>query len=139
MQTIQGTLTRIIRAVLRIGFDPNDSEELRLQKAVGLRAIVLGGFPALIIWTTLFFIFGEADVGWIGVGWTGLTIILLILLTLFPRIFSFNRFIVLLSFLVASFIILLRLGGIANSGAYVVWGLIAPLFERQGGYGSVDC
>lgn len=129
MHTLRkNALLRYAASVTRIGSDPNDSEELRLHKAIGVSAIVFGGFPTWITWTALFFHYNEADVGWIGVGWVILIVICLVAFGIMRRGFPFFRFITLLSFLAASFIIPLGLGGIANSGAFVVWGLVAPLF-----------
>ena len=128
MQTIQRIPTRIIRAVLRIGFDPNDSEELRLRKVVSIGGMLFGGFPTWIVWIILLFAFGEADAAWVQAGWFGLMVILLILLIVQPRIFSFNTVVVLLSFLVAPLVVSIQLGGIANSGGLIICSLIAPLF-----------
>lgn len=128
MQAIRHALLRFALSVTRLGSDPNDTEEIRLHKAIGVSAIVFGGFPIWITWTVLFFHYNEADVGWIGVGWVILIVVCLVTFAVIRRGFPFFRFVTLLSFLAASFIIPLGLGGIANSGAFVVWGLVAPLF-----------
>jgi guanylate cyclase len=128
VQILQGILARIARSVSRIGFDPNDTEEMRLKKSVGIGGMLFGGFPTWIIWIILLFAFGEVQVAWIQVGWFSLMIVLLFLLIVQPRIYPFNQFIVLLSFLIAPLILSVLLGGITNSGMILLWGLITPLY-----------
>jgi guanylate cyclase len=124
---LRQALLDIARVVARIGANPADSEEVRLSKAIGVSATVFGALPAILIWTVLFFIFDEADAAWIGAGWAGLIIIGLVSFALTRRGFSFYRFLMLLLLLVMSFIIPIRLGGMINSSAFILWGLMAPL------------
>ncbi len=128
MQKLQNDLIRIFRSLAKIGADPNDSEELRVQKAISVYGIILAGFPSWGIWTTLLFLFDESDAAWVEVGWFSLCTILLILFGIYPRIFPFSRVVILLSFLIVPFIVSVQLGGIANSGAVFAWSLITPLF-----------
>ena len=98
-----GKIRRLsLRAITRIGSHPDDSDELRLHKAIGVGAIVFGGFPTWITWTALFFLYGEKDVGWIGVGWVAIVVACLITFAFLRRGFAFFRFVTLLTFLIAS-------------------------------------
>ncbi len=128
MQTLQGILTRIVRSVSHIGLDRNDSEDVRLRKSVAIGGLLYGGFPIWIIWIILLFAFDEVESAWIQAGWFSLMVVLLILLIIQPRIYPFNQFVVLLSFLIVPLVLSIQLGGITNSGMILLWGLITPLY-----------
>jgi guanylate cyclase len=114
--------------VSRIGFDHNDTDDMRLRKSVAIGGLLYGGFPIWIIWIILLFAFDEVESAKIQAGWFSIMVILLSLLIIQPRIYLFNQFVVLLSFLIVPLVLSVQLGGITNSGMILLWGLITPLY-----------
>jgi guanylate cyclase len=110
--------------VARIGADPLDGDEVRLQKAL----LVSGSFmfiPAGLLWGAAYLAFGESLSGSIPLSYA-LISSLSVALFAFTRRYHFFRFSQLLLILLLPFLLQLALGGFVNSSAVVLWSLICP-------------
>jgi len=110
--------------IARIGADPADSDEVRLQKTL----LVGGSFmfiPAGVLWGIAYFALGEPLAGSIPLSYSA---VLFLSLTLFAltRRYRFFRFIQLLLILLLPVLLQMVLGGFINSSAVVLWSLICP-------------
>jgi len=109
----------------RIGVDAADSEEVRLQKSIMLSvspALVLAG----ILWSMMYFAFGEPVAGMIPGGYAALSILSILVFAQRHDYVRF-RFTQLLLILLLPFLLQIALGGFINSSAVVLWSLICPI------------
>jgi adenylate cyclase len=115
----------IIHIIAQIGSDPNDSDEVRLQKTLS----VLGTFmfiAAGILWGFIYFSFGEYIAGLIPMGYSVASSLSVIVFHLTRRYRPF-LFTQLLLILFLPFLLMLALGGFIRSSAVILWSLLAPL------------
>jgi guanylate cyclase len=119
-------ISKILTPIIRIGADPNDSEELRFRKIIGVMSVLLGGFPVQVGFGILFIYFGEPVAGWILVG-CGLLMLLGIFTFAASHKFNLHNLYWLLITVLSPFIVTLVLGGFAPSGFTIIWALLAPL------------
>jgi guanylate cyclase len=117
---------RVLDVLGRIGADPSDSEEVRLQKTLMVSGLLLGGAPAIAVWGALYWGLGEPLAGQLMLGTALLTVALVGLFGL-TRQFALYRFLLLLLLLIAPFVITVALGGVINSSAFFLYGQLAPL------------
>jgi guanylate cyclase len=122
---IQKLLQQILHRIARIGSDPNDSDEVRLQKTLS----VLGSFmfiAAGTLWGFIYFSFGEYIAGFIPFGYAIISSLSVIVFHLTHRYkpFLFTQ-LVLILFL--PFLLMIALGGFIRSSAVILWSLLAPL------------
>jgi guanylate cyclase len=115
----------VIARVARIGADPTDDDDIRLQKSL----LVLCAFPFLFAgaaWGLLYILFGEPLAGAIPLSYS---LVSLLSITLFglTRWYHFFRFSQLLLILLLPFFLMLALGGFINGSAVIIWALICPL------------
>jgi adenylate cyclase len=111
--------------VARIGSDPHDSDEVRLQKTL----LTLGSFmfiAAGALWSILYFSFGEYIAGSIPLGYVIISSFNLIVFhwTHGYRLFLFTQ---LLLILFLPFLLMIALGGFIKSSAVILWSLLSPL------------
>ena len=111
--------------VARIGADPNDSDEVRLQKNL----LVLGSFmfiAAGAFWGLIYFSFGEYIAGSIPFGYAIISILSVIIFHMTRRykLFLFTQ---LLLILFLPFLLMIALGGFIRSSAVILWSLLSPL------------
>lgn len=110
---------------IRIGSDADDSSEERLRKAL-LVTISLMVLPAGVLWGSLYWIWGERIPALVPWGYDVLSLAALAVFA-FTRSFPFLRAAELLLILVGPFLLLLALGGLAQSSGAIVWSFLAPL------------
>jgi guanylate cyclase len=115
----------MLPGLARIGFDPGDSDDVRLQKS----SLVLGSLMFIIagaLWGTLYFAFGEWTAGAIPFGYAVFSSLSLVVfhLTRRYRPFVFSQ---LLLILFLPFLLMIALGGFVKSSGVILWSLISPL------------
>ena len=123
--TIPQTFTSWIRALSRLGADPNDSEELRLRKAL-LTGSASMFIAAGALWGLMYMAFGEWLAGSIPMGYALISTLSLLVFAR-RRQYAFYRFSQLLLILVLPFLLMVALGGFINSSAVILWSIICPL------------
>ena len=111
--------------VARIGVDPNDSDEVRLQKSL----LVLGSFmfiAAGALWGILYFLFGHFLAGSIPLSYAIVSSFSVVLfhLTRHYRLLLITQ---LLLILFLPFLLMMALGGFVKSSAVILWSLLSPL------------
>ena len=112
--------------IASVGVDPQDSDDLRTRKVL-LVYMILAGMILLILWASLYLVFGELP--------AALTLfahaaVMLVSLSLYSqRRISYYvlRISQRLLALIVPFVLTISLGGFANSSIFIVWALIAPL------------
>jgi adenylate cyclase len=116
---------QILQLVARIGVDPNDSDDVRLQK----NSLVLGSVMFIFagaLWGILYFIFGHPIAGAIPFSYAVISSLSLIVfhLTRRYRLFLFSQ---LFLILFLPFLLMVALGGFIRSSGVILWSLISPL------------
>ncbi len=116
---------RAATRIARIGQDPTDSSELRLQKRI-LTAIALLVAPAAVVWGMIYWSFGERLSALFPLAYATGSLLSLSIFSL-NRHFRFFRFGQLALILALPFLLMISLGGVINSSAVILWSLLAPL------------
>jgi adenylate cyclase len=122
---LQNWIQRTISVVARLGSDPHDEDDIRLQKSL----LVICAFPFMVAgwaWGLLYFFFREPLAGSIPFSY-GVFSLLSILYFARTRQYAFFRFSQLLLILLLPFVLMVTLGGFINGSAVVIWALICPL------------
>lgn len=122
---LQDWIERVLPVVARIGSDPNDDDDIRLQKSL----LVICSFPFMVAgwaWGLMYFFFREPLAGSIPFSY-GIFSLLSILYFARTRQYAFFRFSQLLLILLLPFLLMVTLGGFINGSAVVLWALICPL------------
>ena len=122
---LQDILRRTVSHVIHIGADSSDTDEIRLRKAF-LAASICLCICAGIIWGAIYFTFREPIAGLCPLSLAVLLTFNLIILGRTKRTEFSAAMLGILSLLVP-FGAGLALGGFANSGAAVIWSMLAPL------------
>lgn len=122
---IEKLIQIILPWVSRIGADPQDSDDLRLQKTL----LTLGSLMFILagsLWSILYFSFGEFLAGVIPLGYVIVSCLSLIIFhwTHRYRLFLFTQ---LLLILFLPFLLMIALGGFIKSSAVILWSLLSPL------------
>jgi adenylate cyclase len=116
---------RITSVAIGIAADPDDSDELRLQKTLlvsGSTMIAVAGF----LWSLIYFFFGEYRAAAIPFSYSIISSVSIVLYGLTRR-YQFFRFSQLLLILLLPFLLMIALGGFVNSSAVILWALLCPL------------
>jgi adenylate cyclase len=125
MKLIQKLFQRSFPIITRIGVDPDDSDEVRLQKALltlgSLMFILAGAF-----WGILYFSFGEWIAGSIPLGYAIVSSVSLAIFSINHR-YRLFLFAQLLFILFLPFLLMIALGGFIKSSAVILWSLLSPL------------
>ena len=122
---IRDVFSRTFSLISRIGADPNDSDDVRLQKALlatGAIMFILAG----ALWGMMYIAFGEPLAGSIPLSYAAISLLSVLLFSLTHR-YRFFRFSQLTLILLLPFLLMLSLGGFVNSSAVILWSLICPL------------
>jgi adenylate cyclase len=122
---IRNFLQAILSLLARIGADPEDGDEVRLQKALlasGAIMFILAG----ALWGVMYIAFGEPVAGSIPLSYAAISLVSVLLFGLTRR-YRFFRFSQLALILLLPFLLMLSLGGFVNSSAVILWSLICPL------------
>jgi guanylate cyclase len=111
--------------VARIGADPDDSDEVRLQKSL----LTLGSLMFIVagaLWGVLYLLLGEPIAGAIPLSYAIVSFISIIVFHVTRRFrgFVFSQ---LLLILLLPFLLMISLGGFVASSGVILWSLICPL------------
>ncbi|MCL5998090.1 MAG: adenylate/guanylate cyclase domain-containing protein [Chloroflexi bacterium] len=122
---IQKLLRQALALVARVGVDPMDSDDVRLQKS----SLVLGSLMFIVagaLWGILYFLFGQPLAGSIPLSYAIISFLSVIIFHLTRRydLFLFSQ---LLLTLLLPFLLMVALGGFVKSSAVILWSLISPL------------
>lgn len=109
----------------KIGADPEDDEDVRLQKTLLVTSTLMMGSLG-ILWGCIYLILGQPIAAAIPFGYTFLSFASLITFAS-TRQYHFFRFSQLLLSLLLPFLLMVALGGFVNSSAVVLWSLASPL------------
>jgi len=122
-------IRRFIQPILpwmaRIGYDKNDSDDLRLHKTL----LVLGSFMFIAagsLWSLLYFLLGERIAASIPLGYVVISSLNLVAFH-FTRHYKFLLFTQLLMILFLPFLLMIALGGFIRSSAVIIWSILSPL------------
>jgi guanylate cyclase len=122
-------LSRLIRLTLpwvaRVGADPTDSDEVRLEKSTLVLSSVMflcAGF----LWGGLYFAFGQGLAASIPTSYSVVSLLSVIVFHLTRR-YNFLRFSQLVLILVLPFLLMIALGGFVKSSGVILWAVVAPL------------
>lgn len=118
-------LKEIFAKIARIGFDPNDDDNIRLQKTL----LVVCAFPFIFAgaaWGLLYVFSGEPLAGTIPLSYSFVSMLSIINFGR-TRQYRFFRFSQLLLILLLPFFLMVALGGFINGSAVVLWSLICPM------------
>jgi guanylate cyclase len=118
-------LCALIDRLKAVGVNPADPDDLRLQKRLLVRSslmFMLAGF----LWGAAYFLLGESLAGWIPFGYSIISFISLVYYCLAgkERYFRISQLFLILGL---PFLLMMALGGYANSSAVILWSLICPV------------
>jgi adenylate cyclase len=122
---IQGLIKRVVPLVAGIGADPNDDDDIRLQKSL----LVICAFPFMFAgfaWGLMYILFNEPLAAAIPFSY-GVVSLLSIIYFGRTRQYHFFRFSQLTLILLLPFLLMVALGGFINGSAVVLWALICPM------------
>lgn len=112
-------------AIARIGSDPNDEDDIRLQKSL----LVVCAFPFMVagvVWGLIYVLYKEPLAGSIPLYYSFISLLSIINFGR-TRQYRFFRFSQLTLILLLPFFLMVALGGFINSSAVILWSLISPL------------
>lgn len=131
---IEKLTSQVFPFMAHIGVDPNDSDELRLQKS----SLTLGAFMFILagaLWGILYFLFGQPIAGAIPFSYAVVSFFSVIFFH-YTRRYESLLFSQLLLILFLPFLLMIALGGFVNSSGVILWSVICPLgaliFEKPG-------
>ena len=122
---LQDWIERTLPAIARIGSDPTDDDDLRLQKSL----LVICSFLFMVAgwaWGLMYYFFREPLAGSIPFSY-GIFSLLSIINFARTRKYAFFRFSQLLLILLLPFLLMVTLGGFINGSGVILWALICPL------------
>ncbi len=122
---IQKIMAQMLPSIARIGSDPDDEDEIRLQKSL-LVVCAIPFMVAGIAWGLIYVFTDEPLAGAIPLSYS---LISLISIVHFGRTrqYRFFRFSQLALILLLPFFLMVALGGFVNGSAVILWSLICPL------------
>jgi adenylate cyclase len=123
--SIQGLIKRALALVARIGSDPDDDDEIRLQKSL----LVVCSFPFMVAgvaWGLMYVFYNELLAGIIPLSYSTVSLLTIIQFGR-TRQYRFFRFSQLTLILLLPFFLMVALGGFVNGSAVILWALICPL------------
>ncbi len=117
--------SNLLMSVARIGAEPSDDEDIRLQKSL----LVICAFPFILAgaaWGVMYLLFGEPLAGAIPLSYAFISLLTMAHFRLTRR-YRFFRFSQLTLILLLPFFLMITLGGFVNGSAVILWSLISPL------------
>jgi len=120
-------LSKVISAIAQIGVHPNDSTEVRLQKAIQNNVLVLGAIPTELLMFGFMLAYQEYAAATVTLFFSLCSIAGLIALGLLRRYYEFFKFVQLASAILLPLVVTLMMGGIVNLGFAIAWGMVAPM------------
>jgi guanylate cyclase len=125
-KVMEAALSIVARQVNRLGYDPDDTEELRLQKSIGVSAALFGILIECLLGLICLFS-GEPVAGWFVLGAALFLLVGLVGVGLFPRHYYAISVTWIADALLTSFVMSLLLGGFRNSAFLNIWAFFCPL------------
>ncbi|MFQ5875692.1 MAG: sensor histidine kinase, partial [Dehalococcoidia bacterium] len=122
---IQSFWKELLSIIERIGVDPDDADEVRLQKTT----MVSGSFMFIAVgalWGVMYLAFGEPQAGAIPLSYSAISLLSIIHFGLTRR-YGFFRLSQLALILLLPFFLMVTLGGFVNSSGVILWSLLCPL------------
>jgi adenylate cyclase len=119
-------MKRLFTFVAGIGARPSEDDDSRLRRMIFIWASV-AGVPSCAMYSALYTFFGAPLVGMIMFAYMAIVLIDLIAFGMTGRGFSQFLLFLTLSPMIASFLLVIILGGLMGSAMHVVWGLLTPL------------
>ena len=122
---LQKLIQQTVPFIALIGSDPNDDDDIRLQKSL----LVICAFPftlAGVFWGLMYVFYGEPLAGAIPLSYSAISLLSIIYFGR-TRQYRFFRFSQLALILLLPFVLMITLGGFVNGSAVVLWALISPL------------
>lgn len=118
-------LQTLIALLPRIGTNPGDSDEERLQKTLFV-GVTLMTCVAGILWAIVYVVFREPMAALIPLGYAVICLLNIVLfaLTRHYRLFRFGQ---LSLILLLPWLLMIVLGGFVNSSAVILWSLLSPV------------
>lgn len=116
---------RIVWKFCNFGAEKNDSDQLRLTKAILTLIALIIAFLA-IFWSSLYILIGYPYSGAIPLGYAIISFVSIIVFFVTKK-FAFFRFSQLLLIFLLPFFLMWSLGGFANGSAVMIWAFFAPL------------
>lgn len=116
---------RFISLIANVGSDPNDDQDIRLQKTLLVFSSLMMSTLA-IIWGSIYLVFRENLAAVIPLSYSVLSYLSIIWFA-FTRRYKFFRFTQLLFPLLLPFFLMLALGGFINSSGVILWAITSPL------------
>jgi adenylate cyclase len=122
---VQDLFDRLMSNFERLGSDPLDSDEVRLQKVVFL-SVVLRVMLVSTVWVAIYLAYAEFLSATILITFIVISVISVLIFkrTHHYHLFRFTQF---LFILLIPFLLTLILGGFANSSLVVLWSLVCPM------------
>jgi adenylate cyclase len=121
----QNLFQQALSSISRIGSDPNDDDNIRLQKSL----LVICAFPFMlagVFWGLLYVFSNEPLAGAIPLSYAVISLLSIIYFGR-TRQYQFFRFSQLTLILLLPFLLMVALGGFFNGSAVVLWALICPM------------
>lgn len=115
----------LIAGIARIGADPADTDDIRLQKSL-LVASTLMISSLAVVWGGLYFYFREPLAASIPLGYAAASYLGVVFFAAARRYVLFRASQLFLTLLLP-FLLMLALGGFSNSSAVILWALTSPL------------
>ncbi len=122
--------SRIFERLVQVATDPNDTDEWRLRKVIGLTA-ACGGVVVLLGYGFFFLLFNERLAGVFLIACAALLLLDIVVFG-FPRRYDTFFWLALPVPLLSPFVATLLLGGFSLTGSVIVWTLLAPLLVLIG-------
>lgn len=121
----QTTLYRALLGIARIGADPEDSEDVRLEKTLLVLSSLMMAFMGMA-WGAVYAALGEPQAAAIPLAYAAFSLPSIVIFSRTRR-YGFFRASQLCASLILPFLLLIALGGFASSSAVVLWSLTSPL------------
>jgi adenylate cyclase len=116
---------QVLSSIARIGSDPNDDDDIRLQKSL----LVVCAIPFMLAgaaWGIMYILFKEPLAGAIPLSYSAISLFSIMHFG-WTRQYRFFRFSQLTLILLLPFFLMVALGGFINGSAVILWSLISPL------------
>jgi len=122
---IQKLFQQVLLSISRIGSDPNDDDDIHLQKSL----LVVCAFPFMlagVAWGLVYILSNEPLAGAIPLSYSFISLLSIIHFGR-TRQYRFFRFSQLALILLLPFFLMAALGGFINGSAVILWSLICPM------------
>lgn len=122
---IQRLIQQVLQSIAGIGSDPNDEDDIRLQKSL-LVVCAIPFMVAGVVWGLIYVLSNEPLAGAIPLSYSFISLLSIIQFGR-TRQYGLFRFSQLALILLLPFFLMVALGGFVNGSAVILWALISPL------------